>query len=316
MNYSMKPPLLVAQVLPGLYCWLAVGALVWIVDPSALIALLGNIALSPSLAAVYGALVFILACLLGFFLDALRNGVCEEWIDDHCCPNNGKWWDVFFEGDKEKVKRLNAHYFSDYVLDANIVIGSFFLIIVAIPLAFLFAGKCQEILIFMGIVLVSGAVFLLDARSLRKEIRELATAHLESNDGGKLPHYGVYTRIKPSKNDEDGVGVFAICDIKKGTRIFYGDENEKMTWIDTGKVEHEDSEIKALYEAFCVLKNGQYGCPKNFNQMPISWYLNQTKDTEKLNVQCDADYIFSALRDIKAGEELLTDYDTYSERIS
>ena len=34
----------------------------------------------------------------------------------------------------------------------------------------------------------------------------------------KLPHEGVYTRIKPS--NIHGVGVFAISDIPKGTYVF------------------------------------------------------------------------------------------------
>ena len=69
-------------------------------------------------------------------------------------------------------------------------------------------------------------------------------------------------------------------------------------------------EIIKLYEDFAVLKDGKYGCPKNFNQMTISWYLNESKTP---NVRCGDDYQFYALRDILKGEELTVDYATYSE---
>ena len=48
-----------------------------------------------------------------------------------------------------------------------------------------------------------------------------------------LPHVKVYTRLGPSKIH--GVGVFAILPIKKGTYIFYGDD-EDMVWINKFKL--------------------------------------------------------------------------------
>ena len=124
----------------------------------------------------------------------------------------------------------------------------------------------------------------------------------------KLPHYKVYTRLKPSKIH--GIGVFAITNIKKGTFIFYGDEDSEMIWIKKSKLKKLPKEIERLHEDFCILKNGVYGCPVNFNSMTVAWYLNSSK---KPNVGCDKDYNFYALRNIKAGEELTVDYDTYSE---
>jgi SET domain-containing protein len=46
------------------------------------------------------------------------------------------------------------------------------------------------------------------------------------------------------------------------------------------------------------------------NPLTVAWYLNHSKTP---NVGCDKDYIFSALRDIKEGEELTADYHTYNE---
>jgi len=71
-------------------------------------------------------------------------------------------------------------------------------------------------------------------------------------------------------------------------------------------------EIRRLYDDFCIIKDRgeMYGCPENFNLMTVAWYLNHSKNP---NVGCDKDYIFSALKDIKKGEELTADYNTYNE---
>ena len=68
-----------------------------------------------------------------------------------------------------------------------------------------------------------------------------------------------------------------------------------------------------MYEDFCPKINGYYECPRNFNQMPISWYLNDARGSLEPNLECRENLLFYALRDIKANEELLVRYDTYSE---
>ncbi len=123
----------------------------------------------------------------------------------------------------------------------------------------------------------------------------------------RLPHYRVYTRLGCS--EIKGVGVFAIRDIKKGTRIFYGD-SEKLVWLEKRKIEKLPEEIRKFYKDFCVFRGDLCGCPKNFNNLTVSWYLNHSKDP---NVVCDQNYDFFALRDIKKGEELTVDYETYSD---
>lgn len=124
----------------------------------------------------------------------------------------------------------------------------------------------------------------------------------------KLPHYQVYTRLKPSKTH--GVGVFAIRSIKKGTRMFLG-EKVKIIWLKETKIKKLNPEIKKLYDDFCLLKNGRLACPANFNQLAPGWYLNHSK---KPSVSLDKKYNFFALRNIKNGEELTVDYTTYSEQ--
>ena len=140
-----------------------------------------------------------------------------------------------------------------------------------------------------------------------------------------VPHENVYTRLGVSKIS--GIGVFAIVDIPKGTYFFKGDDSE-MIWINESELNFTTLNIehRRLYKDFCVIKteNGvrKYGCPTNFNNMTISWYLNNIKDPDKPddsqtilepNVGCNREYDFYTLRNIKAGEELIVDYDTYSE---
>jgi uncharacterized protein len=127
------------------------------------------------------------------------------------------------------------------------------------------------------------------------------------NNPKKLPHYKVYTRLAPSKIH--GIGVYAIRSIRKGTYIFFGDD-EEIIWINKSELKNLSKEIKKFYEDFCVKKDYSYGCPKNFNNLTISWYLNHS---DHPNVNCDKNYNFFAKRNIKKGEELTTDYTTYSE---
>ena len=67
-----------------------------------------------------------------------------------------------------------------------------------------------------------------------------------------------------------------------------------------------------MYDDFCVIKdNGkQYGCPQNFNQLTMAWYMNHS-DTP--NVEIDENYDFRASIEIKDGEELTINYKTFSE---
>jgi hypothetical protein len=125
-----------------------------------------------------------------------------------------------------------------------------------------------------------------------------------------LPDVHSFTRLRPSKIH--GVGVFAIRDIPKGTNIF-GDDRSEMVWIKNSEIEGKGGEIRRLYDDFCVIKNGKYGCPKGFNNLTVSWYINEPAAGQRSNVVCCGKYDFVAARDIRAGEELTVDYSTYSE---
>ena len=110
------------------------------------------------------------------------------------------------------------------------------------------------------------------------------------------------------------MGVFAIKGIKKGTRLFLGDLDE-MLWVDEKRIPRGPKEIRALYDDFPVIdKERRCGCPKNFNRLTMSWYINEARNGHAPNVRGDPEtYEFSALRDIHKGEELTARYD-YSDK--
>ncbi len=107
------------------------------------------------------------------------------------------------------------------------------------------------------------------------------------------PHSRVYVRLRPSKLDKKGVGVFAIRKIPKDTRIF-ADENEELCWIPKSSLP-KGKALRTLYEAFAVIEGDRYGCPTSFNRLTPAWFLNESK---KPNTRCDENYDFHTLRDV------------------
>jgi hypothetical protein len=135
------------------------------------------------------------------------------------------------------------------------------------------------------------------------------------DDDDPLPHRGALARLK--RSPIHGVGVFAIRAINKGTRLFSQDSDE-MRWIEADRLP-TDKQLRKLYKDFAIVKEGKdghptrYGCPRHFDRLTVSWYLNDPRPGEKPNVRGDENYDFWALRDIKAGEELTVDSRTYSD---
>lgn len=122
-----------------------------------------------------------------------------------------------------------------------------------------------------------------------------------------LPHQRVFVRLRPSKVHAGGVGVFAIRPIPRGTNLFSG-EPEDIVWISASSLP-KSGPLRKLYDDFGVIRDGYYAIPRTFNSLTPGWYLN---DSLRPNVKCDENLDFIAIRDIRAGEELTTDYSTYS----
>jgi len=125
----------------------------------------------------------------------------------------------------------------------------------------------------------------------------------------RLPHHGVYTRLKQSKIH--GVGVFAIKTIPKGINIFPDTDEGEVVAVPRDAIENADPEIKSLYNDFCPIQGDIFWCPKNFNSLTVGWFINESKNP---NVRySNKNDSFYALREIVKGEELTADYMTYSE---
>ena len=124
----------------------------------------------------------------------------------------------------------------------------------------------------------------------------------------RMPHDDVWVRLQPSPIH--GIGCFAIRDISAGTDLFPRSSGE-MVWIPKNSLANLSSEIAKLYEDFCVECGDLAGCPVNFSCMDVSWYPNHS-DTPNAFCDPDKNYSFYALRDIKKGEEITLNYNTYA----
>jgi len=125
----------------------------------------------------------------------------------------------------------------------------------------------------------------------------------------RLPHDKVYTRLGRSKIQ--GIGVFAIIDIKKGVKIF-ADDPPQAKIVAAKRIINLPKSIQELYHAFAVYQpqHHTFVCPASFNKMTVQWYVNHSK---KPNLKANARYEFFALRKIKAGEELTVNYESYAD---
>jgi len=121
------------------------------------------------------------------------------------------------------------------------------------------------------------------------------------------PHDGVYARIGRSRIH--GVGVLAIRDIPRGTRLFRG-EDERVVWVRVTRIRRLPVELRRLYTDFGMAWGQRIGVPRTLNMLSVGWYLNHSAQP---NTRCDEDGRFYALRRIRKGEELTADYRTFSD---
>jgi hypothetical protein len=175
--------------------------------------------------------------------------------------------------------------------------------------------RSSEAFCFVACPLVSVPIALLQWHVLRKykftdDYWTVFWSDVFGRRKSERPHDHVFTRLAPSK--KHGIGVFAIKAISKGDYIFEPDESPTV-FVPSVEIVGLSTEVRRLYKDFCVLKEGIYECPSNFNQLTPSWYLNHSNTP---NVAPDASLKFFAIRPIKVGEELTADYRTYSDNES
>ncbi len=114
--------------------------------------------------------------------------------------------------------------------------------------------------------------------------------------------------LKRSKIDKDGIGVFAVVEIKKGEIVADGipveDFSETIPWED---FKHLNVEVQEKVKSFCVGTPKGFVPPENmdFNKLSIEWYFNHACNG---NLGFDENGNFIAIKNIKKGEELTYDY--------
>lgn len=113
--------------------------------------------------------------------------------------------------------------------------------------------------------------------------------------------------IKPSPLG--GVGVFATCDIHKNTQLFTNPFKIRLL---------KSKDIPEEFIQYCArINDTDCLCPERFDRMEIGWYINHSFEPNiaRKSVEYTAKEIhrekarpFYAVRDIRAGEEILVDY--------
>lgn len=122
----------------------------------------------------------------------------------------------------------------------------------------------------------------------------------------------VYTRLGKGKN---GVGVIAIRDIPKGVDPFKncdpfgGVIRVSESELATSKAPRG---VRTLVKDFCALQNGYYYVPDyGIDAMDKSYYLNHSGRPNMRPVRGGESFVTT--RKIKKGEELVSNYDEYTE---
>jgi hypothetical protein len=125
----------------------------------------------------------------------------------------------------------------------------------------------------------------------------------------------VYCRIQTSPIH--GVGVFAVRDVPRGTNPFVTHAKVEVVAIPEKEIMENEKIPRAVRDtvgAFYVVQNGNIYCDaRSFNEINISYFLNHSDKPNLDAKEVDEETVFTANRDIRAGEELTADYATYSD---
>ncbi len=116
-----------------------------------------------------------------------------------------------------------------------------------------------------------------------------------------------FVMLKPSAIE--GIGVFAITAIPKGCKNMFSPPDATEDWMTIAKKEIEalPPHAQFLVGNYCLYDDENYFVPaQGFKKMDVSLFLNHSPTPNIISIN-DGDY-FEAVRDIKAGEELLVDY--------
>ena len=113
-----------------------------------------------------------------------------------------------------------------------------------------------------------------------------------------------------------GIGVFATHDIAAGTLLC-------TTELGLRKMNIKD--VPADWQKFCVYINDEECfAPERFDRLEVGWFINHSSapniaikdplvNLDEIDISKPQAYPFIALKDIKAGEEILVDYNYMKE---
>ena len=123
------------------------------------------------------------------------------------------------------------------------------------------------------------------------------------------------TNITIQSSPVDGIGVFALCDIPKGSRNIFSKNIGNWIKLPIVEVEALPEHSRNLVETYCLFDAEYYYLPDHgFKLMDLVNYLNHSSTPNIVSIN-DGD-VFEALRDIKAGEELFVNYNCLAEGLS
>ncbi|MEJ0054359.1 MAG: SET domain-containing protein-lysine N-methyltransferase [Bacteroidota bacterium] len=106
-----------------------------------------------------------------------------------------------------------------------------------------------------------------------------------------------------------GVGIFAVRDITAGCRDMFSKPDVNDKWISVSKKEVESLPVHAqhLVGNYCLYNEENYFIPDyGFKKIDLSLFLNHGDSPNIISIN-EGEY-FEAIRDIRAGEELVIDY--------
>lgn len=121
----------------------------------------------------------------------------------------------------------------------------------------------------------------------------------------------VYVRV--GRSETHGIGLFAIRDIPKGTNPFKSQLKYDFIAFDLSELDAIPVEVQQMIRDYCAQENGKIYIPSvGFNPIHLLHFVNHSSTP---NVKAVGDGTkFIAVREIKKGEELFSDYTTYDEK--
>jgi len=111
-----------------------------------------------------------------------------------------------------------------------------------------------------------------------------------------------------------GIGVFAVCDIPKGCKTIFSKNTGGWIKLSFAETEQLPPHVKDFIETYYLYDAENYFIPDHgCKVMDMANYLNHSNTPNIISVN-DGEY-FEAIRDIKAGEELLVNYGEIVEAV-